>query len=470
MIEEYTTERRPHIETQMEVAGKEIEELMDDFPCLSEVCRGLETAAFPAALFTSACFMGTLMTRCTYRFYHRPEELRRLNYGVYIIGDPGSGKSFAAHLYKVLTEPLERESKKGMNAVNRYKRKYQQWENSGKKGDGPKKPKALIRIHPARTSNKVFIEDMCNAVDVVNGEEMHLHLLSFDTELDNTTRNQSQAWNNKLYMELKAFHNETDGECFVNSQLLPSFRVYWNYVYTGTPLALRNRVNTANIGNGLATRLATIPMPATHFRMIKREYLDEQATEPEEDKTLRMWAERLNKTQGELPIWKLVEECYGWTERRMEDAKDDQSKTEELLCKRVAYYGINVSVPFIVMRHWKEWERYGTLSIDEKDIQLCMLVCNIQLTCQRHFFAHYWDDYFRSMHDAQSNERLRKYHSTKLKERYHRLPNSFTVKDVEEICFIKKRNAEKMVQRWREAGYIEMVTHGHYEKIYNELN
>ena len=112
----------------MEIAGKEIEELMDDFPCLSEVCRGLETAAFPAALFTSACFMGTLMTRCTYRFYHRPEELRRLNYGVYIIGDPGSGKSFAAHLYKVLTEPLERESKKGMNAVNRYKRKYQQWE------------------------------------------------------------------------------------------------------------------------------------------------------------------------------------------------------------------------------------------------------------------------------------------------------------------------------------------------------
>ena len=30
----------------------------------------------------------TLMTRCTYRFYHRPEEFRRLNSSVLIIGDP----------------------------------------------------------------------------------------------------------------------------------------------------------------------------------------------------------------------------------------------------------------------------------------------------------------------------------------------------------------------------------------------
>ena len=64
------------------------------------------------------------MTRCTYRFYHRPEELRRLNYGVYIIGDPGSGKSFATRLYNLLAGPIIRVSNQGMNAMNRYKRKY----------------------------------------------------------------------------------------------------------------------------------------------------------------------------------------------------------------------------------------------------------------------------------------------------------------------------------------------------------
>ena len=79
----------PLIEQKMEIAGKEIENLMVYYPCLREICKGLEKAAYPAALFTGACFLGTLMTRCTYRFYFRPEEQRRLNYGVYIIGDPG---------------------------------------------------------------------------------------------------------------------------------------------------------------------------------------------------------------------------------------------------------------------------------------------------------------------------------------------------------------------------------------------
>ena len=32
-------------------------------------------------------------------------------------------------------------------------------------------------------------------------------------------------------------------------------------------------------------------------------------------------------------------------------------KADEMMVKRVAYYGINVSVPFIMMRHWDEWQQ-----------------------------------------------------------------------------------------------------------------
>ena len=469
MTTENSTYDRPLIEQKLEYYGKEIQHLMNDYPCMREICKGLETAAYPAALFTGACFLGTLMTRCTYRFYHRPEELRRLNYGVYIIGDPGSGKSFATRLYELLAGPIIRVSREGMNAINRYKRKYSEWEHSGQKGDGPTKPKPLIRVHPARNSNKVFIEDMNNAIDIVDGEEMHLHMLSFDTELSNSIRLQSEAWNSKWVMELKAFHNEEDGECFVNSLLQPSFNVYWNYVYTGTPMALETKVNQRNIGTGLATRLAAIPMPSTHFRMIKHETLEDVGPEPEEDKTLRMWAERLDKEYGELPIKKLVDECYDWTARRMEDAKDNNSKVDEILCKRVAYYGINVSVPFIVMRHWDEWKQHRTISIDDTDLHFCQLVCNIQLCCQDYFFGNYWESYFRMQEQGFNGPRQERHYSKKMKVRYRSLPNEFTTNDLVYYCGVNQRNAEKIVERWKSEGYIVMRSYGIYEKVILDL-
>lgn len=45
---------RPLIEQQLENAGKEIEKLMDVYPCLREICMGLKTQAYPAALFAGS--------------------------------------------------------------------------------------------------------------------------------------------------------------------------------------------------------------------------------------------------------------------------------------------------------------------------------------------------------------------------------------------------------------------------------
>ena len=58
---------------------------------------------------------------------------------------------------------------------------------------------------------------MVNAVEVVDGEEMQLHMLTFDTELDNTLRVQNGgSWIDKQSLELKAFHNEEDGQAYSN--------------------------------------------------------------------------------------------------------------------------------------------------------------------------------------------------------------------------------------------------------------
>ena len=470
-MQQNTTELRTPMEQYLQYMGQEIEKLMYAYPCLREICHKQRTDAYPAALFVGAAFLGTLMTRCSYSFYHRPGLQRRLNYCVYIIGDPGSGKSFAERLYDVIADPIIQESHKSMNAVNRYRRKYKQWDDGGRKGDGPKAPKVIIRTHPARTSNKVFIEDMMQAVDIVDGEEMHLHMLSFDSELDNAINMQGEAWNNKLFLELKAFHNEEDGQFYAsNDSLLCNFNVYWNYVYTGTPLALRHKVNEKNIGTGLSTRLACIPMPSSHFRMLEYEAYDPEKVKDEltdEEKTLRMWAERLDKTHGELPIKELVEYTYDWTARRMADAKEDDSETDDLLCKRVAYYGINVSMPFIIMRHWDEWNQYHTITIDDTDKRLCQIVMDIQFKCQQHFFGVYWDKYFERMKSP--FQPADKRHTEQMKNRYWMLPEEFFIEDITELCGVKYRSAEKMVERWTKDHYIERIDNGFYRKLCLEL-
>ncbi|MBQ2341987.1 MAG: hypothetical protein II385_04995, partial [Bacteroidaceae bacterium] len=130
----------------LEEWGKEIEKLFDIYPCLKEICSGLHREAYPAAMFTGAAFLGTLMTRTWYYFYHRPEEERRLNYCVYVIGDPASGKSFATRLYKLLLSPIIAADKVGNDAINKYKKELKERGTSSKeqKKEALKHPDVII--------------------------------------------------------------------------------------------------------------------------------------------------------------------------------------------------------------------------------------------------------------------------------------------------------------------------------------
>ena len=194
--------------------GAQIEAMSEDYPIIKDITKGLKRNQYPAALFVAGGLLMTLMTRCTYRFYHRPEELRRLNNSTLIIGDPASGKSFATRLFKLLASPIVEADKVGKEAINAYR---EQMRTKGANKEKPKKPKVVVRIHPARTSNAQFIQDMVNAKEEVDGEPMQLHMLTFDTELDNTLSLQKGgAYIDKQALQLKAFHNEEDGQAYSN--------------------------------------------------------------------------------------------------------------------------------------------------------------------------------------------------------------------------------------------------------------
>ena len=416
-----------NLNSQLEDWGAQIEAMFDDFPILKDICKGLKRNQYPAALIVSGAFEMTLMTRCWYRFYHRPEEVRRLNSSALIIGDPASGKSFATRLFKLLAAPIVAADKAGRDAINAYR---EQMRTKGANKEKPKKPKVVVRIHPARTSNAQFIQDMVNAVELVDGEEMHLHMLTFDTELDNTvTVQKGGSWIDKQSLELKAFHNEEDGQAYSNmDSILQDFNVYWNYVYTGTPIALKKKVNEQNFGSGLATRLTCIPLPATNFQMMTRE----STVDYESDARIKAWAEKLDRMKGELSVQKIVDELYDWTARRMADAQENDSRADEMLLKRCAYHGLNFSAPFIVMRHWDQLHQdgdywCGEFETDEVDWKLAELITNIQYACQRHYFGAMAEAYFdNKLRDASVNVRRQQ----KTIEGFNRLPEEFTTEDV----------------------------------------
>ena len=70
--------------------------------------------------------------------------------------------------------------------------------------------------------------------------------------------------------------------------ILEDFYVTWNFIYTGTPFTLR----------------------------------------------LNAWAEKLDRVKGELTVQKIVDELYVWTARRMEDARENDSRADELCLPR----------------------------------------------------------------------------------------------------------------------------------------
>ncbi|UKK56070.1 BT4734/BF3469 family protein [Prevotella communis] len=436
--------------------GEQIEALMPEYPLLRDICKGLKRNQYPAAMFVAGGLLMTLMTRCTYRFYHRPEELRRLNNSTLIIGDPASGKSFATRLFKLLASPIVAADKVGKEAINAYR---EQMRTKGANKEKPKKPKVVVRVHPARTSNAQFIQDMVNSVENVDGEDMQLHMLTFDTELDNTVSVQKGgSWIDKFSMELKAFHNEEDGQAYSNNDsILQDFIVTWNFIYTGTPIALKKKVNEQNFGSGLATRLTCIPLPATNFEMMSRE----STVDYDSDNRLKEWAEKLDKMKGELTVQKIVDELYDWTARRMADAAENDSKADEMLLKRCAYHGLNFSAPFIVMRHWDKMHQDGNywcgeFETDEVDWKLAELIVNIQYACQRHYFGAMAEAYFdNKLKDANVNVQRKQ----KTFEGFERLPEEFTIEDVVR-CFNlgSAASARKKVTRLCRDHLIEKIS------------
>jgi len=443
--------------------AEELAEMAKVYPCMKELFVNVHPHKLPAILFSSAALFGTLMTRAYYHFWYEPELIRRLNYCIFIIGDPGAGKNVIEKFYKKIADPMIQADKCLIDAVNRYKegRTERTTSTKAQKNEALKRPVVGIRVHPARTATGEFIRHMNAAIEEVQGKPLNLHMFSFDAELDNVTKqNRGGDWKDREILELKAFHNEEDGQMYANQESVTGmFNVFWNFIYTGTPYALHRKVNQRNFGTGMSTRLAVIPLPDKGLAK-RHQQVEENANE-----TLKMWSYRLDKVEGELPIEPLNDETYEWQSAHMEIAEFNGDKADRTLLKRIPYYGIGISLPFILMRHWDEWQQSKTLTMDDTDKRLCRLAMEIQYKCQQFYFGEMAFNYFAD----QNKEFVQRRRSTRYSECFRKLPEVFKTQQLMDCFNCSSSAAARAITRFLNDKVIEKVKYGVYRKVVSEL-
>ena len=436
--------------------GESFKALFRYYPTMRELTAKFGVSSYPAVLFSGAALYGTLATRCYYYHYHEPELRRRLNYEIFVIADPATGKSGIGSLARLILSPVSAQDKVYHDGINRMKKEKKQ------KADAKEKDKvkvnlvdSKVRIHGARTANNIFIEDMVNNWEDIDGEIVHLHLFTFDAELEaQLVASKGGQWIDKSVFELKAFHNETDDQMYRNNDSVSGpFDVYWNFLYTGTSYSLYRKVTENNFGSGLSTRLAVIPLAAKKHKMM--EFSRNARTNQQNNETLKMWAFRMDSVKGELPVWPVVEQAWKWTNDIMKICEETDDDALEFMVKRVCYYGINCSVPYIIMRHWEEWVKDHTLSIDQHDLDLCELFMEVQLFSQKLYFGRMAEKYCEGSDKRIAQESAENMH-TKTVGLLARLPEEFTATACVKALGVTQNYARVLVCRWQKDGLVTL--------------
>jgi hypothetical protein len=441
-----------------------IEGFFDVYPCLREVCEPHPRRLWPFLLFASAAMMGTCMTLCYYKFYANKAGRTRLTYIILGVGDPTSGKGTLTRLMELLLAPILESDAIADAATNQWKEKF---DATASNKEHDTREKIYNRFFGPRASNGEFIRSMINNKVVVDGEEMPVGCVTVDTEKDNSINmSRSGGWQNRDIMVLKSFHTEFDSQHYQNKQSVSGrFRVVWVQVESCTPPTLKRLVNERNVNSGLDTRMGTIPMGRPDYDMMPLDSDEKNLLAYNE--TLKQWAYRLDQRQGELPIWPLVEHVHKWCDERRAIAEFNDDQADWLLIKRVPYYGLNVSAPYIDMRHWEEREQTGTYTPDDVDRSLVDLVLDIQYRTQHYWFYELHRLYYDNQLKDAAQQRRR---TSKFQECFRLLPEEFTTEKFASVFgYANNRAGQKTLQRLEEDKAIERTMRGHYKKLVSEL-
>ncbi len=453
--------------------GLEIKKLFPRYHLLELLCHGLKPKHYVAALFVGSAYAMTLMTRSWYSFYGAPGRKCRLNCILELIGRMGSGKHILVDLYELMMFPVKKADKAQVDALNQWNQ--QQVQNSGAKKNNTPRPNGIYRCLPCETSAAAIRDQMFFNHEDVNGEDIQLHVSIMDSELDNTLTQMKKDYMNISALWLKCFHSEPQGAFLKTSTAcVGEVNVVANFMYSGTEYALNKQVTPDNYSSGLPGRLTVIPMGDSNFEMMENHQYS--AEDARRDALLRQWAEKLDRVRGEIPCEDISNALYHWTARRMEEAKENNSKAEEDLLKRVGWHAMNYSLPFIVSRHWDlmdhddkgYWFCSQNFGTDKYDRQLALLIAKAQLAFQHHSFKAIAEQYYEKICSAQLTGKHCQSHTALA---FRSLPDIFTREDVDRCYGYEgnKNSINSCMKRLQDDGKVQRIRAGQDKGKYRKL-
>ncbi len=415
----------------------------------------------------------TLMTRCWYRYWPAPGRKCRMNCILELIGRMGSGKHILVDLYRIMMEPIKKGDQPLIDALNQWN--VQQVQNSGASKNKNPRPTGIYRCLPCETSAAAIREVMFSNQAVIDGQTIQLHSSIMDSELDNTLTQMKKDYMNLSSLHLKSFHNEPQG-CFLKTYTahVGEIDVHANFMYSGTEYALNKQVTPENYGSGLPTRLTIVPMGDSDYEMMEnKKYTPEDL---QREQLLKQWSYKLDRTRGEIPCEEISNTLYQWTAHRMQEAKENNSKAEEDLLKRVGWHAMNYSLPFIVSRHWgmmekddqDYWYCTNNFCTDKYDKQLALLIAKAQLAFQHYYFKAIAEQYYDKLSSTQLAGKHLQGHTALA---YNRLPDIFTSEDIDRCyCYEGNKNSiYSCLKRLQDDGKAQKIRAGQDKGKYRKL-
>ena len=419
----------------------------------------------PGGVIAAAGMYDSLLTKCWYQDFEGYPH--RLNILALVIGKPATGKGFAVIQDKYIMDVLEKADAPGRELERKYKEGLNERETSQKEQakDALKRPDAIVRYCPAKTSNNVFYRRLQNAVITLgDGTEYGIHLYTFASELLSIVK-AAGNFQEKRDMMLQSFHNEKNGVDYNNKDSVNGiFAVYYNMVATGTSDSLKKFVNPQNIGDGLATRLSLFVMPEGNFKMRP---LCKKAKSMAAAEAMMEWGRKLDVLQGEIKgIDKLVAHVYGLVAARAEEAANENDQVTLTMMMRMQDKVMALCIPQVIstQKSWEDFQQTMTVKVTRQHLEFATLMFEVLSSCEEYLFGQMWQDYF----DGEDRDVLPRITYDKTNEYFQSLPYEFTTQNVMDIWgYSSNATASTRIKDFIDAGMVKKLSRGHYQKLTN---